>query len=155
MAVYAMALTASPVGAYKCHHRAIAPWNEAVAMTTRKPGSSEDWTHLGKLGTSRVLVRAEGAIWNALGALGVPAGITKVLKWTVRGAVLAAAALYSLYLFVPLIAVAVVLWALSGSEPSGEESYYSRQSRLAQGDIRSVSDLYEYEANYKDHYKDQ
>lgn len=82
-------------------------------MTTRKPGSTEDWTHLGKLDTSRVLVRAEGAIWNGLAALGVPAGITKVLKWTVRGAVLAAAAIYSVYLLIPFVLVCAALWAMA------------------------------------------
>lgn len=117
MAVYAMGLAASLIAAYKCHHRAIAPWTEAVAMTTRKPSLTEDWTHLGKLDTSRVLVRAEGAIWNGLAALGVPAGITKVLKWTMRGAVLAAAAIYSVYLLIPVVLVCAALWAMAQSAP--------------------------------------
>lgn len=87
-------------------------------MTTRKPGSTEDWTHLGKLDTSRLLVRAEGAIWTGLAAVGVPAGIIKVLKWTVRGAVLAAAAVYSLYLFVPLMLALGYLWLASNASPT-------------------------------------
>lgn len=90
-------------------------------MTTRKPGSTEDWTHLGKLDTSRLLVRAEGAIWTGLAAVGVPASIIKVLKWSVRGAVLAAAAVYSLYLFVPLILALSYLWlASNGSLSTGD-----------------------------------
>lgn len=88
-------------------------------MTTRKPSSTEDWTHLGKLDTSRVLVRAEGAIWNGLAALGVPAGIIKVLKWCVRAGVLLAAAIYSLYLFVPLMLALGYLWLASNASPSG------------------------------------
>jgi len=96
-------------------------------MTTRKPGSTEDWTHLGKLDTSRVLVRAEGAIWNGLAALGVPAGITKVLKWSVRGAVLAAVAVYSIYLLIPVVLVCAVLWAMA--QPSrGSVASESRAS---------------------------
>lgn len=84
-------------------------------MTTRKPGSTEDWTHLGKLDTSRLLVRTEGAIWNGFAAVGVPYGIIKLLKWSVRGAVLAAAAVYSLYLFVPLILGCLALWVVAQS----------------------------------------
>lgn len=86
-------------------------------MTTRKPGSTEDWTHLGKLDTSRALVRAEAAIWNGLSAVGVSAGITKVLKWSVRGIVLAAAAVYSIYLFIPVVLVCAALWAIAQSKP--------------------------------------
>lgn len=92
-------------------------------MTTRKPGSTEDWTHLGKLDTSRVLVRAEGAIWKALAAVGVPTGIIKFLKWSVRGAVLAAAAVYSLYLFVPLIIVCLGLWLFAQSDGKGDNTH--------------------------------
>lgn len=89
-------------------------------MTTRKPGSTEDWTHLGKLDTSRVLVRAEGAIWTGLAGVGVPAGIIKVLKWSMRGAVLAAAAVYSIYLFIPVVLVCAALWVITHS-PRGED----------------------------------
>ncbi len=90
-------------------------------MTTRKPGYSEDWTHLGKLDTSRFLVRTEGAIWNGLAAAGVPVSIIKVLKWSVRGTVLAAAAVYSLYLFVPLMLALSYLWlASNGSLSTGD-----------------------------------
>lgn len=87
-------------------------------MTTRKPGSTEDWTHLGKLDTSCVLVRAEGAIWNGLAMVGVPAGIAKPLKWCVRAVVLVAAAVYSLYLFVPLMLALGYLWLASNASPS-------------------------------------
>lgn len=89
-------------------------------MTTRKSGSTEDWTHLGKLDTSRLLVRTEGAIWSGLAAVGVPVGITKVLKWSVRGAVLAAAAAYSIYLLLPIVLACVALWVIAHT-PRGED----------------------------------
>lgn len=88
-------------------------------MTTRKSGSTEDWTHLGKLDTSRVLVRAEGAVWEGFAALGVPVGITKPLKWCVRAAVLVTAAIYSLYLFVPLVLALGYLWLASNAPSTG------------------------------------
>ena len=102
-------------------------------MTTRKPGSTEDWTHLGKLDTSRVLVRTESAIWNGLAAVGVPYGIIKVLKWSVRGAVLAAAALYSLYLFVPLILGCLALWMAAQSSELQSESGENASSGYRNG----------------------
>lgn len=102
-------------------------------MTTRKPGSTEDWTHLGKLDTSRLLVRAEGAIWTGLAAVGVPAGIIKVLKWSMRGAVLVAAAVYSLYLFVPLILGCLALWMVAQSSETQSESGENASSGYRNG----------------------
>ena len=105
-------------------------------MTTRKPGPSEDWTHLGKLDTSRLLVRTEGAIWTGLAALGVPAGIIKVLKWSVRAFVLVAAAVYSLYLFVPLILICLALWLFAQS--SGRYDKVRHDDEPAYGVERNV-----------------
>lgn len=121
-------------------------------MTTRKPGSTEDWTHLGKLDTSRVLVRAEGAIWNGLTAIGMPSGLTKAMKWSARILLLAAVAMYSFYLFVPVLLVCLFLWLVASAGPtsSRSESISERASRLASGDVRSVSDLYDRDAYYKD-----
>lgn len=121
-------------------------------MTTRKPGSSEDWTHLGKLDTSRFLVRAEGAIWTGLAGVGVPVSIIKVLKWSARALLLLAVAMYSFYLFVPVWLVCLFLWLVASAGPTSSrpESIGERSSRLASGDVRSVSDLYDRDAYYKD-----
>jgi len=121
-------------------------------MTTRKPGSTEDWTQLGKLDTSRLLVRAEGAIWTGLAAVGVPVGIIKVLKWSARALLLLAVAMYSFYLFVPVLLVCLFLWLVASAGPTSSrpESIGERSSRLASGDVRSVSDLYDRDAYYKD-----
>lgn len=121
-------------------------------MTTRKPGSTEDWTQLGKLDTSRLLVRAEGAIWTGLATVGVPVGIIKVLKWSARALLLLAVAMYSFYLFVPVLLVCLFLWLVASAGPTSSrpESIGERSSRLASGDVRSVSDLYDRDAYYKD-----
>lgn len=153
MASYAIALATSSIGAYKRHHRAIAlTWNEAVAMTTRKPSSTEDWTYLGKLDTSHVLARAEGAIWSGLTALGMPARLVSAMKWSARTLLLAAVAMYSFYLFVPVLLVCLFLWLVASAGPTSSrpESIGERSSRLASGDVRSVSDLYDRDAYYKD-----
>lgn len=153
MAVYAMPLVVSSTAGYKCHHRATALMrNEVVAVSNRKPGSTEDWTHLGKLDTSRVLVRTEGAIWNGLTAIGMPALLVEALKWSARVLLLAAVAMYSFYLFVPVLLVCLFLWLVANAGPttSRPESIGERSSRLASGDVRSVSDLYDRDAYYKD-----